>query len=93
MAGVNDSPREADELAALLRGSGAHLNLIRLNEVKETRFHASEERRLRQFVAALETRGLHVTVRRRLGADIDGACGQLRRSAAGGRDDNAPVGN
>ncbi len=80
MAGVNDSEREAGELAALLRGTGAHLNLIRLNEVKETRFRASAEQRLRQFVAALEARGLHVTVRRRLGADIDGACGQLRRS-------------
>ena len=64
MAGVNDSEREAGELAALLRGTGAHLNLIRLNEVKETRFRASAEQRLRQFVAALEAR----------------ACGQLRRS-------------
>ena len=80
MAGVNDSSREADELAQLLRGTGAHLNLIRLNEVKETKFKASAEQRLQQFVKMLETRGLHVTVRRRLGADIDGACGQLRRS-------------
>ena len=80
MAGVNDSSREADELAHLLRGTGAHLNLIRLNEVKETKFKASAEQRLQQFVKMLEARGLHVTVRRRLGADIDGACGQLRRS-------------
>lgn len=80
MAGVNDSDREADDLARLLRGTGAHLNLIRLNEVRETRFRASAEQRLKHFVAELERRGLHVTVRRRLGADIDGACGQLRRS-------------
>lgn len=80
MAGVNDSAREVRELAALLRGTGAHLNLIRLNEVRETQFKATAEQRLQRFVTDLEAKGLHVTVRRRLGADIDGACGQLRRS-------------
>lgn len=86
MAGINDSPREVQELASLLRGTGAHLNLIRLNEVRETRFRASAEERLRHFVMELEARGLHVTVRRRLGADIDGACGQLRRSVSKEKD-------
>ncbi len=75
--GVNDSDAQADKLADLLAGTGGHVNLIPLNEVEESPFKPS--RRVRQFQRRLESRGVAVTVRRRLGGDIDASCGQLRR--------------
>jgi len=75
--GVNDSDAQADKLADLLAGTGGHVNLIPLNEVEESPFKPS--RRVRQFQQRLESRGVAVTVRRRLGGDIDASCGQLRR--------------
>ncbi len=75
--GVNDSDRMADELAALLKGQPAHVNLIPLNRVEESPFRPS--RRVRQFQERLEARGVTATVRRKLGGDIDASCGQLRR--------------
>ncbi len=77
--GVNDSPAQAEALIKLLSGRGAHLNLIRLNQIPESPFRPTPETRLDAFKKRLEAGGLNVTVRRRLGADIDGACGQLRR--------------
>ncbi len=78
--GVNDSDAQADRLAALLAGTGSHVNLIPLNHVSESPLKPS--RRVRQFQRRLEGRGLTVTVRRKLGGDIDASCGQLRRKAA-----------
>ncbi|MBQ3135536.1 MAG: 23S rRNA (adenine(2503)-C(2))-methyltransferase RlmN [Oscillospiraceae bacterium] len=77
--GVNDSDAQADLLAGLVRGIAAHVNLIPLNHVEESPLKPS--RRVRQFQKRLEDQGITVTVRRRLGSDIDASCGQLRRKA------------
>ena len=77
--GVNDSDAQADLIAKRVRGMPAHLNLIPLNEVRESPFHPS--RRLHAFQRRLESHGITVTVRRSLGGDIDASCGQLRRRA------------
>ncbi len=76
---VNDSDAQADLLADYLEGTGSHINLIPLNHVEESPLKPS--RRVRQFQKRLEDRGLTVTVRRKLGGDIDASCGQLRRKA------------
>ncbi len=76
---MNDSPRHASMLADRLRGTGAHVNLIRLNYVSERGLLPSTEERVREFAKRLSDAGVTVTVRRRLGSDIDAACGQLRR--------------
>ncbi len=76
---VNDTPRHADMLIKHLRGTGAHVNLIRLNYVSERGLQPSSEQTVRDFAKRLEDGGVTVTVRRRLGSDIDAACGQLRR--------------
>lgn len=89
--GKNDSIRDAEELAALLRGAfrgtGApiHVNLIRVNEVKETGFKEGSVESANNFAKALEKLGVVATVRRRLGADVNAACGQLRRNNAAGK--------
>ncbi|MBR2930222.1 MAG: 23S rRNA (adenine(2503)-C(2))-methyltransferase RlmN [Clostridia bacterium] len=87
IAGKNDTAEDARELAALLRGAfrgtGApiHVNLIRVNEVEETEFTEGTVDSANAFAARLESFGMVATVRRRLGADINAACGQLRRAA------------
>lgn len=70
---------QAEKLAALLRGRPAHVNLIPLNPVKESPLQPSSREAVRRFQQALERHGITATVRRRLGPDIDAACGQLRR--------------
>jgi len=75
---VNDRPTHARQLAALLSGRNAHVNLIPLNRVSELRFQPPSARSVREFAAVLERKGVTVTVRKRKGADIDAACGQLR---------------
>jgi len=77
--GVNDSDHQADLLAGLLKGLPGHVNLIPLNDVEESPLKPS--RRVAQFQKRLEKQGVTVTVRRRLGSDIDASCGQLRRKA------------
>jgi 23S rRNA (adenine2503-C2)-methyltransferase len=74
-----DRPWQAERLAALLKGRPAHVNLIPLNEVAESPLKPSSRESVRRFQQALEQRGVTATVRRRLGPDIDAACGQLRR--------------
>jgi 23S rRNA (adenine2503-C2)-methyltransferase len=76
---VNDTPYHAQLLAKKVKGIGAHVNLIRLNYVSERGLQPSTEERVREFTKSLSDRGVTVTVRRRLGSDIDAACGQLRR--------------
>ncbi len=78
ICGVNDSADDADKLIKLLRGMNCHVNLIPVNEVKERDFRADRDS-VRRFQTMLEKGGLNVTVRRTLGADINAACGQLRR--------------
>ena len=77
--GVNDADWQADLLAKRLRGTPAHVNLIPLNRVEESPLKPS--RRVAAFQERLEDRGITVTVRRKLGGDIDASCGQLRRKA------------
>ena len=80
--GVNDSDDCARQLANLLKGMICHVNLIPVNEVDETSFTKSEKARIANFSNILEGKGITTTVRRKLGADIEAACGQLRRNEA-----------
>ena len=86
ISGKNDSEADATELAKLLttafRGTGApiHVNLIRVNEVKETGFKKGSVESVNAFAKTLERFGVVATVRRKLGSDVNAACGQLRRS-------------
>lgn len=76
--GENCDRRHAEELIALLKGRPCHVNLIRLNEVKERKLKALGEKQAYIFLGMLEKGGLSATLRRQIGADIGGACGQLR---------------
>lgn len=78
-SGVNDSMKDAEELSALIRHINCHVNLIPVNPVRERKFTASSERDIQAFKTKLEKNGINVTIRREMGRDIDGACGQLRR--------------
>ena len=78
LAGVNDQPEHAEQLAQLLRGRNAHVNLIPMNGVSELVMTAPGDPMTRHFLTILESRGVPATVRKRKGADIDAACGQLR---------------
>ena len=80
---LNDTEYCADKLCELLKGKPCHINLIRLNSVKERDLIGSSRQRTDAFYDMLVKRGLSVTVRRKTGADIDGACGQLRRKFLG----------
>ena len=77
--GKTDRSWQAEKLAALLRGRPAHVNLIPLNPVKESPLQPSSRETVRKFQLILEKHGITATVRRKLGPDIDAACGQLRR--------------
>lgn len=77
--GVNDSDACAEELASRLKGMLCHVNLIPANEVSGKEHRRSSQQRLKQFSNILEKKGITVTVRRTLGADISASCGQLRR--------------
>lgn len=79
VAGVNDSDAGAEELAKLLLGMNCHVNLIPVNPVKERNYRQPDRRRVHDFKNKLEKYGINVTIRRKMGRDIDGACGQLRR--------------
>ena len=77
--GVNDSDACARELAKLIRGMGAHVNLIPINPVDGSPYSASDDNNVKRFQALLTQLGVNATVRRRLGSEISAACGQLRR--------------
>ena len=78
LAGKNDGPEQAKQLAKLLRNHVAHVNLIPMNPVAPIDLTAPAEPRTKMFAEMLEHGGVNVTVRKRKGADIDAACGQLR---------------
>lgn len=80
IAGENCDKVHADELIKLLKGKPCHVNLIRLNEVKERDLKATSEKDAYRFLGLLERGGLSATLRRQIGSDIGGACGQLRVS-------------
>lgn len=87
ISGKNDSRENAEKLARVLNGAlrsekesmPIHVNLIPVNEVKETGFKRSGDEAIKAFAAVLEKRGIRATVRRKLGSDINASCGQLRR--------------
>ena len=78
LAGINDGPEHARQLAALLRDRTAHVNLIPMNPVQSLRVSVSKAARTEEFAEVLRRSNVTVTVRKRKGADIDAACGQLR---------------
>ena len=79
MQGINDSDDCARELAKRLRHTLCHVNLIPMNPVKERAYTKSSDQRVQRFAHLLQQDGVETTIRRRLGSDIDAACGQLRR--------------
>ncbi|MDO4187707.1 MAG: 23S rRNA (adenine(2503)-C(2))-methyltransferase RlmN [Lachnospiraceae bacterium] len=79
IAGVNDSEEDASELSSLLRGLNCHVNLIPVNPVVETGYKSPSKEAAQAFKNKLEKKSINVTIRREMGRDIDGACGQLRR--------------
>lgn len=78
IVGENCGKENAEQLIRLLKGRCCHVNLIRLNEVEERQLQSATDKQAYEFLSLLEKGGLSATVRRRLGADIGGACGQLR---------------
>lgn len=78
LKGINDSLEHAHELAEVLAGRNAHVNLIPMNAVSLLSIGGSSPQQARQFAAILEQAGTAATIRKRKGADIDAACGQLR---------------
>ena len=79
VGGVNDTKEDARELTELIRSLNCHVNLIPVNPIKERSFVQSEGEAITAFKNKLEKNGINVTIRREMGRDIDGACGQLRR--------------
>ncbi|MAT13699.1 MAG: 23S rRNA (adenine(2503)-C(2))-methyltransferase RlmN [Planctomyces sp.] len=78
LGSINDRPVHAEQLTTLLRHRNAHVNLIPMNDVAELPFHSPSAPRTQEFAEMLSDAGINVTVRKRKGADIDAACGQLR---------------
>ena len=78
--GVNDNLEEAKKLTELLKDMHGHVNLIPVNPIKERDYRQSGREAIESFKAYLEKKGINVTVRREMGRDIGGACGQLRKS-------------
>lgn len=79
VGGVNDTAEDAKELAGLISGMNCHVNLIPVNPIKERDYVQSNLHVIEAFKEKLEHYGINVTIRREMGRDIDGACGQLRR--------------
>ena len=78
--GVNDNLKEAAALTKLIKDQHGHVNLIPVNPIKERSFVRSTRQAVENFKIKLEKCGINVTIRREMGSDIDGACGQLRKS-------------
>ncbi len=82
VGGVNDTDEDAENLCSLVGGLNCHVNLIPVNPIRERDYVESERRNVLNFQHKLEKRHINATVRREMGRDIDGACGQLRRRHA-----------
>ncbi len=78
LKGMNDSEECARELAFLLKGMNAYVNLIPYNETSHIQFEASSREAIMKFYDILKKNGINVTVRREFGSEVDAACGQLR---------------
>jgi 23S rRNA (adenine2503-C2)-methyltransferase len=84
--GENCDEEHAKALVDLLKGKPCHVNLIRLNEVKERALKSTSDKEAYRFLGYLEKGGLSATLRRQIGVDIGGACGQLRASYLEGKE-------
>lgn len=82
--GFNDSTADARELAGLLKGMLAHVNLIPVNSIEERDYKKPSKDEIEAFMKILTRAGISSTVRREMGSDINGACGQLRKSSISG---------
>lgn len=78
--GINDRDKDARELSSRLKGIMCHVNLIPINDVKENNYIKSTEENIKHFAEILQSSGIETTIRRKLGSDINAACGQLRKS-------------
>ena len=81
VAGVNDTVEEAEKLSALVKNLNCHVNLIPVNPIKERDFVQTGKKAVERFKRVLEKNRINVTIRREMGRDINGACGQLRNDA------------
>ena len=79
VGGVNDTQEDAEGLILLAKPLNCHVNLIPVNPIKERNYVQSERKYILAFQNELEKNHINVTIRREMGRDIDGACGQLRR--------------
>jgi 23S rRNA (adenine2503-C2)-methyltransferase len=77
---VNDNKENAEELSRKLKGMLCHVNLIPINEIKENTYKKSSSDNIKLFYNILTSHGIETTIRKEMGADINAACGQLRRS-------------
>lgn len=80
VGGVNDTEEDVRELCGLVKDVNCHINLIPVNPIKERDFKQSDKKVILNFKNKLEKCGINVTIRREMGRDINGACGQLRKS-------------
>ncbi|MDE6663599.1 MAG: 23S rRNA (adenine(2503)-C(2))-methyltransferase RlmN [Lachnospiraceae bacterium] len=85
ISGVNDTKEDVRELTELIGGLNCHINLIPVNPIKERDFKQPDRAAAEMFKNKLEKNGINVTIRREMGRDIDGACGQLRRKVIAGQ--------
>lgn len=88
VGGVNDTAEDAENLCALIGDLNCHINLIPVNPIKERDYVESEKRDILNFQNKLEKKHINVTIRREMGRDIDGACGQLRRRVSTQKSEN-----
>ncbi len=88
VGGENDSQEDAEELAHLIKGLNCHINLIPVNPIKERSYVQSDKKVIENFQNKLEKYQINVTIRREMGRDIDGACGQLRKSYIDKKEDS-----
>ena len=88
VGGKNDTKEDAEELAQLIKGLNCHVNLIPVNPIKERDYVQSDKKVIENFKNKLEKNGINVTIRREMGRDIDGACGQLRKSYIDKKEDS-----
>lgn len=88
VGGVNDTDEDAENLCSLVYGINCHVNLIPVNPIKERDYVETEKKNVISFQQKLEKKHINATVRREMGRDIDGACGQLRRRHTKERQEN-----
>lgn len=88
VGGKNDTKEDAEELAHLIKGLNCHVNLIPVNPIKERDYVQSDKKVIENFKNKLEKYQINVTIRREMGRDIDGACGQLRKSYIDKKEDS-----